>query len=75
MNKIAVLGSLAKAACNLENSHEDGTINWDYVSADVYLDMKPATKEESDFVDMMLEAFADSYERNKGKSTFRPNYR
>lgn len=62
MNKIAVLVSLAKAACNLENTKEDGTINWDYVSADVYMDMDPVTKEDCTFIDEMLERFADGYE-------------
>lgn len=73
MNKIKTLASIAKAASDLENTKEDGTINWDYVSADVYLDMMPHIKEERELIDTMLGQFADGYEY-KTTVGVRPNY-
>ena len=73
MNKIAVLGSIAKAASDLENTKEDGTINWDYVAADVYDDINPSSEEEAATLDMMLDQFADGYEY-KTTVGVRPNY-
>ncbi len=62
MPKIQTLACLAKAAGNPDNTNKDGTINWDYVSADVYIDMNPVTKEERKFIDEMVDSFADGYE-------------
>ena len=73
MNKIAVLGSLAKAASDLDNTKADGTINWDFVAADVYDDMNPTSEEDANFLDMMLDSFAEGYEY-RTRVGVRPNY-
>ena len=39
MNKAEIKKSMAKAIVLEENQLDDGTINWDFVDADVYMDI------------------------------------
>lgn len=38
--------SFNKAVTNSENINEDGSINWNFVDADVYMDIKPINDKE-----------------------------
>ena len=38
--------SFYKAVTNSENINEDGSINWNFVDADVYMDIKPTNDKE-----------------------------
>ena len=38
--------SFYKAVTNSENINEDGSINWNFVDADVYMDIKPTNVKE-----------------------------
>ena len=40
--ELAVIKSVNKALDSSENYNADGSINWDFVDADVYMDINPA---------------------------------
>ena len=57
------IGELAKfmieaVALNPENRNEDGSVNWDFVSSDVYLDYQGEFNDEmiNDAIDLIYEA-------------------
>ena len=51
--ELAVIKSVTKALDSKENYNADGSINWDFVDADVYMDINPA----DDDVDAHYEMF------------------
>lgn len=40
--ELAVIKSVTKALGSIENYNADGSVNWDFVDADVYMDINPA---------------------------------
>ena len=58
----------SKAIVNPENCHPDGSINWNFVHADLYLDMSARgydvlDTKQSEQLDTMFDDLADNYER------------
>jgi hypothetical protein len=40
--ELAVIKSVTKALGSIENYNADGSVNWNFVDADVYMDIDPA---------------------------------
>jgi hypothetical protein len=40
--ELAVIKSITTALASLENYNADGSVNWNFVDADVYMDINPA---------------------------------
>jgi len=53
--ELAVIKSVTKALGSLENYNADGSVNWDFVDADVYMDINP--------VDSDVEAHYEMFNR------------
>ena len=43
--ELAVIKAVTKALGSTENYNIDGSVNWNYVDADVFMDIKPAEHE------------------------------
>ena len=50
------------AANNPENRNEDGTVNWNFVDADVFMETNPTKRTEGLFYQLFEEA-AEQFER------------
>lgn len=61
ITKDLILSELKIAAMDNANI-VDGELSWDFVSADVYMSLKPETKEEFSLIDNTLDQFANYYE-------------
>lgn len=59
MIKNDVIESFNAAVANDENIREDGSIDWDFVSADMCMDLKAFYN--FDYIDECMEALADNY--------------
>lgn len=60
MMKNDVIEAFNAAVANPENVNEDGSINWNFVHADMFLDLK--VWYESEYLDACFEELADLYE-------------
>ena len=66
MRKVGIIALIKKAMANEENIHWDGTINWNWVSADVYIDnSEQKLGHDEDTLHEVINAYADLYERAK----------
>ena len=70
------IGELAKfmieaVALNPENRNEDGSVNWDFVSSDVYLDYQGEFNDEmiNDAIDLIGQANRDNQEYAERRGT------
>lgn len=61
INKELILKELT-IAVNDNANYIDDKINWDYVSADLYMALGPDSPDENDLIDETLEQFATYFE-------------
>ena len=59
MIKNDVIGAFNAAVANSENQHEGGGINWNFVDADLYLDLGNIYSE--DYLNECFEVLVDNY--------------
>ena len=52
VQELAVIKSIADALHSLENYNADGSVNWDFVDADVFMEIKPAEHEIEEHYEM-----------------------
>ena len=69
---VAFKRAFNKAVSLGENLYEDGSVNWNYVDADMFMQFGPRDSEVnerylSELHYEMLKLFADAYERANGK--------
>ena len=70
-----VLAATAASVCDSANISADGTINWNFIEADLYMIFKPETDSERLLIDVVMNQFADVHENSTtaGKPV-RPNF-
>ena len=56
-----------EAVNNPENINEDGSINWNFVDADVYMDVGPKNNQSNVLHYKMFDFLADAFEKANGK--------
>ena len=62
INEVVVMAALVKALGREENLLENGKYNWNYVEADLYLELRPNNEEERELIDVMMNGIANLYE-------------
>jgi hypothetical protein len=50
--ELAVIQSITAALASLENYNADGSVNWNFVDADVFMDIEPAVHEIKEHYEM-----------------------